>query len=140
MVNIFRNARIRMARGDGRDFEEIDMTVSMDKKYVTRNGKYDAKVISFHTGDKPVVVVLTHKERGTSQLIWASLNGRAYKSFEDDLDLIEVTEEKPVLTLDDYYAAYEKSCNDYMKRRFLTPCGANKIALKDVLELAGVKV
>ena len=43
------------------------------------------------------------------------------------------------LTLDDYYAAYEKSCNDY-KRCFSTSRGANKIALKEVLELAGVKV
>ncbi len=91
---VFRIARIRMARGDGCSFEEIDMTVSMDKKYLTRNGKYDAKVVYIHDkGQYPVVVVIIDKINGAMDVIKTRSNGRMYITSEDYLDLIEVPEE-----------------------------------------------
>ena len=90
---VFRNARIRMACGDGFNFEEIDMTVSMGKKYVTRNGKYDAKVVYIHDkGLWPVVVVITDKINGAMNVIKTRSDGRMYITSEDRLDLIEVPE------------------------------------------------
>jgi hypothetical protein len=94
---VFCIARIRMACGDGRSFEEIDMTVSMGKKYVTRNGKYDAKVVYIHDkGQYPVVVVITDIINNKGEICVYKLrsNGRTYTtSAEDGLDLIEVPEE-----------------------------------------------
>ena len=117
------------------------MTVSMDKKYVTRNGNWFAKVVYIHDiGESPVVVFAENRDSSEFNSFRTRLSGRISDVSPSVFDLIEVTEEKPALTLDDYYAAYEKSCNDYTKRCFSTPYGANKIALKEVLELAGVKV
>jgi hypothetical protein len=91
---VFCIARIRMACGDGFNFEEIDMMISMNKKYVTRNGKYDAKVVYIHDkGQYPVVVVITGITNGKISVFQTRSNGRMYMTSEDGLDLIEVPEE-----------------------------------------------
>jgi hypothetical protein len=92
---VFCIARIRMACGDGRSFEEIDMTVSMGKKYVTRDGLYNAKVIYIHdNGDQPVIVFAEYKKDGVSNTTFrACLNGQIWSDTENGFDLIEVTEE-----------------------------------------------
>jgi hypothetical protein len=65
----------------------------MDKKYVTRNGEYDAKVVYIHdSGECPVAVVLTDKKRGTAQTVMTRLNGQMYRICEDGFDLIKVPE------------------------------------------------
>jgi hypothetical protein len=90
---VFCIARIRMACGDGFNFEEIDMMISMNKKYVTRNGKYDAKVVYIHDkGQYPVVVVITGITNGKISVFQTRSNGRMYMTSEDGLDLIEVPE------------------------------------------------
>ncbi len=72
------------------------MTVSMGKKYVTRNGKYDARVVYIQDkGKYPVVVVVTDKINGEISVIKIRSSGRLYMTSEDGFDLIEVPEEKP---------------------------------------------
>jgi hypothetical protein len=63
--------------------EEIDMTVSMGKKYVTRNGEYDAKVVYIHDEDSfifpcscPVVVELEHRLNGVVIKINYTFDGK----------------------------------------------------------------
>lgn len=70
------------------------MTVSMDKKYVTRDGLYNAKVIYIHDkGDKPVIVFAEYKKDGVSNTTFrACLNGQIWPDIENGFDLIEVPE------------------------------------------------
>jgi hypothetical protein len=113
------------------------MTVSMDKKYVTRNGKYDAKVVYIlDKGQYPVVVVMTNKINGEISVIKMRSNGRLNMTSEDSFDLIEVPEEKPAPALDDYYNAFVYVWGDFS---YTTTKERDKAGIKAVLELAGVK-
>ena len=122
------------------------MIVSMDKKYVTRNGEYDAQVV--HISDEdinyPVKVFLKHRVGEKSVLIRVTRNGffHAYNpgqlDFKHGLDLIEVSEEKPALTLEDYHAAFVKGWDS--KRAVVQPKELFLAGIKAVLELAGVKL
>jgi hypothetical protein len=67
------------------------MTVSMNKKYITRNGKYDAKVVYIHENGK-CVVVITNKITGAMNPIKTCINGRVNVISDDNFDLIEVPE------------------------------------------------
>ena len=166
------------------------MIVSMDKKYVTRNGLYNAKVVYIHDkGCCPVVVFAEDKRDGVAHTRQAFLDGKYLNDgSEHDFDLIEVpeertemlirvvahvkftdsehwlvnnkvfyskptleqiedaysTESKPVLTLEDYRAAYDKAWWDARGRQklkpFFTEAGGRQSGIKAVLELAGVKV
>jgi hypothetical protein len=73
------------------------MTVSMDKKYVTRDGKCDAKVLFIHrTGTHPVVVAFMDKDTGHNYTGRRKLSGELFSNVDQHPhDLIEVPEEKP---------------------------------------------
>jgi hypothetical protein len=73
------------------------MTVSMDKKYVTRDGLYNAKVIYIHDkGDQPVIVLAEYKRDLASNTVFRTqLNGKVWHDAENGFDLIEAPEEKP---------------------------------------------
>ena len=134
---VFRIARICLACGDGSNFEEIDMTVSMVKKYVTRDGLYNAKVIYIHDkGDQPVIVLAEYKRDLASNTVFRTqLNGKVWHDAENGFDLIEVPEENPAPTLDDYYDAFV-----YVWNPAPTVEKGHREGIKAVLELAGVKV
>jgi hypothetical protein len=74
------------------------MTVSIDKKYVTRNGEYDAKVVStrnvdcYQKGVLPVVAELEHKSTKKVRTIQCTFNGQFLSFDTHPLDLIEVPE------------------------------------------------
>ena len=70
------------------------MTVSMDKKYVTRDGLYNAKVIYIHDkGDQPVIVLAEYKRDLASNTVFRTqLNGKVWHDAESGFDLIEVPE------------------------------------------------
>jgi len=77
---------------------EINMTVSMDKKYVTRDGKHNAKVIYIHdNGDYPVIAILIKKNTEYYSTAHYTLSGKCFTYHGDRsiFDLIEVPEEKP---------------------------------------------
>ena len=73
------------------------MTVSMDKKYVTRDGLYGAKVIYIHDkGDQPVIVLAEYKRDLASNTVFRTqLNGKVWHDAENGFDLIEVPEDNP---------------------------------------------
>ena len=70
------------------------MTVSIDKKYVTRDGEWDAKVIHIYdSGYKPVLVSALHiKDAYSIKTFWTHLNGKVRYNSQNGSDLIEVPE------------------------------------------------
>jgi hypothetical protein len=86
------------------------MTVSIGKKYITRDGKSNVKVVYIHDrGERPVVVFAENRDGSVcaNVAVWrASLTGRFKPPHENGYDLIEAPEEKPALTPDDYYDAF----------------------------------
>ena len=134
------------------------MTVSMDKKYVTRDGLYNAKVIYIHDkGDQPVIVLAEYKRDLASNTVFRTqFNGKVWHDAENPFDLIEVPEEKPAPTLDDYYRVYNISRTEQSHTRTIDYDPTRdpvivrhdqkpltyleKAGIKAVLELAGVKV
>jgi hypothetical protein len=114
------------------------MKVSMDKKYVTRNGKHDAKIVLIgeYLPGFPVLVDLINKDTGHIKYDAYTLSGGFLSDVENHpLDLIEVPEEKPAPTLDDYYNAFV-----YVWNPAPTVEEGHREGIKAVLELAGVKV
>lgn len=139
---VFCIARIRMACGDGFNFKEIDMTISMDKKWQGRTlGGKEYIIHSTNMGGVyPIHGAIKNDDGDYKVASWTSDGLFTIGNYTHPNNLIEVPEEKSEPSLDDYYAAFNMAWDSHEKDPVHTSKGLFQTGIKAVLELAGVKV